>query len=303
MLLKFTSTDMFNTSLVDVATGKCAYEITTVPTPCKLERPLPPALFSSSKTTAVSENSLPAKQYPIVREKSEKDITYRRTQIRDASGNLAADVQWEGRHPHITIDGEEVGGLNDLFGTSTVRFLPKILAIPTKYDADYVWTATAESLTLVDYNTDETKGTFHQNVIRLPTLKSKPKLFVQTQLTPPSSPPVSPTSPRSLFRSRSRTSSVNKSTLSLSLTEEQLPCDTPKSTFLPTHVPGFGSNYLEFVTHPLTKDVEVILSFLLMEILRRGRFNLTPYTFENPSIWQFKEARDVVLRTFRRNTI
>lgn len=123
MLLKFTSTDMFNTSLVDVATGKCAYEITTVSTPCKPERPLPPALFSSSKTTAVSENSLPAKQYPIVREKSEKDITYRRTQIRDASGNLAADVQWEGRHPHITIDGEEIGGLNDLFGTSTVRFL------------------------------------------------------------------------------------------------------------------------------------------------------------------------------------
>lgn len=41
-----------------------------------------------------------------------------------------------------------------------------------------------------------------------------------------------------------------------------------------------------------------------MEILRRGRFGLTPYTFENPTIWQFKEARDLVLRRIgRRNTV
>jgi hypothetical protein len=40
-----------------------------------------------------------------------------------------------------------------------------------------------------------------------------------------------------------------------------------------------------------------------MEILRRGRFNLTPYTFDDPTIWQLKEARDIVLRRFRRHTV
>jgi hypothetical protein len=123
MLLKFTSTDMFNTSLVNVATGKCAYEITTVSTPCQPERLPPPPLFSSSNTTSASEDSDAAKRYPAAREKPKRDVPHRRTQIRDGSGHLAADVQWEGRHPHITIDGEEIGGLNDLFGSSTVRFL------------------------------------------------------------------------------------------------------------------------------------------------------------------------------------
>lgn len=40
-----------------------------------------------------------------------------------------------------------------------------------------------------------------------------------------------------------------------------------------------------------------------MEILRRGRFGLTPYTFENPTIWQLKEARDLVWNRIRRNTV
>lgn len=166
MLLKFTTTDMFNTSLVNVATGERTYEITTVSIPCKPEKLTPPpGSFSSSKTAEDSDDFCPIKEYPAVSEKQEKDVPYRRTQIRDPSGHVAVEVQWEGRHPNITIDGEEVGGLDDLFGTSSVRFMyaqfrmilsfiahlklrPKILAIPTKYDSNYVWTATADSLTV-----------------------------------------------------------------------------------------------------------------------------------------------------------
>ena len=76
-----------------------------------------------------------------------------------------------------------------------------------------------------------------------------------------------------------------------------------KSTFIPTHLPGLGSCYLEFTPHPLAQDIEIILSFLMMEILRRGRFSLTPYTFERPKLWQFKEARDLFMRRLRRNTV
>ena len=94
-----------------------------------------------------------------------------------------------------------------------------------------------------------------------------------------------------------------------------------KSSFIPTHLPGVGSNYLEFTPHPLAQDVEIIseycnivsisfklnlnpaVSFIMMEILRRGRFNLTPYTFQKPKLWQLKEARDLVWRRLRRNTV
>lgn len=122
MLLKFTTTDMFNTSLINVATGERAYDIITVPvasTPEKAPSPREPS--SSSQTMAVSFS--PIKEYPTLSEEKEDGVTRRRTQIRDASGHITVDVRWEGRHPHITIDGTEVGGLNDLFGTSSVRFM------------------------------------------------------------------------------------------------------------------------------------------------------------------------------------
>lgn len=122
MLLKFTTTDMFNTSLVNVATGERAYDITTVPIasmPEKIAKSREPS--SSSQTMAVSFS--PIKEYPTLSKEREDGVIRRRTQIRDASGHVAVDVRWEGRHPHISIDGTEVGGLNDLFGTSSVRFM------------------------------------------------------------------------------------------------------------------------------------------------------------------------------------
>ncbi|KXN91393.1 hypothetical protein AN958_00655 [Leucoagaricus sp. SymC.cos] len=307
MLLKFTATDMFNTSFVNVASGERAYDITTISVPSqpRTTKP-PPEPLSSSQTAAPSEEFVPAKEYHTIPEPTEQNVSCRQTQIKDASGRLVADVHWEGRHPHITIDGEEIGGLNDFFGTSSIRFMPKVLAIPTKYSPDHVWTATGDSLTLVDYSTDEVKGTFHQNALRFPSpLKtSKPRLSVQTQLPVPPAP-LSSSSPKSLFKSPSRifSSSPSSPPPPPSLETSFKDKDCTKSTFVPTHVPGFGSNYLEFESHPLAKDVEIILSFLIMEIVRRGRFNLTPYTFDNPTIWQLKEARDLFLRRLRRNTV
>ncbi|TFK42332.1 hypothetical protein BDQ12DRAFT_731993 [Crucibulum laeve] len=282
MLLKFTTSDMLNTALIDVTTGERAYNIVTVLSPSKIAKPssLPEALKMQSPANAVASTSKHVEANPVV--------VQRRTTITDATGKIIADMEWNGRHPDITIVDEKVGALTDLFGTSVVRFLPKTLSIPTRFDTEYIWIATPDTLTLYDYDTDSTKGTFHQNVIRIPTsLKSSAKLNL------PSSP------------SKNRLSSYTSSSSSSSSSEDlHSPSkDTAKATFIQTHVPGLGSNYLEFNSHPLCHDVEIIISFLMMEMLRRGRFILTPYTFEKPKLWQLREAKDLVMRRIRRNTV
>jgi len=159
------------------------------------------------------------------------------------------------------------------------------MAIPTRFDTEYVWTASADGLTLFDYDSETVKGTFHQNVIRLPTKAFKTS-SVKAKLTSPSRPLLD------------SAASLSSSSLSESDSESK----PTKGTFLPS-LPGLGSNFLEFESNPLADDVEIIISFIMMEILRRGRFNLTPYTFEQPKLWQFKETRDLFLRRLRRNTV
>jgi len=281
MLLRFSAADMLNSALIDVSSGERVYEISTV-------------LLSSNEdiTTSGSGNCASASQ-PSAREEQ------RQTLIKDAHGATVVSVTWNGRHPEITILDEEVGGLHNLFGSSTVRFMPKMLLIPTRFDTEYVWTATGDSLTLHDYDSDTIKGTFYQNVIRLPNpLKSK------GSSTKFCNAATSPTSYNLLSEASSTCSSLRSSNSSCSLAKSSCtPPETPNSSFIPTHLPGVGGNYLEFSQHPLANNAELILSFLMMEILRRGRFLLTPYTFEKPKKWQFKEARDLVLRRLRRNTI
>ncbi|TEB25932.1 hypothetical protein FA13DRAFT_1692721 [Coprinellus micaceus] len=260
MLLRFTTVDMLNTSLIDVATGERAFEIVTEQLDETPRTPSPSSSQEFSPTSSVVlDKSMPtpstssvhwAQQPDSYSMKAKPCPDRRHTTITDASGKVLVDVDWKGRRPDITICGEKIGGLTELFGSSTIRFMPKVLAIPTRFDTEFVWIATGDTLSLFDYDTDTVQGSFHQNCIRIPA-----------------------------------------------------PSYTPKSTFIPTHLPGVGSNYLEFSSHPLAQDVEVILSFLMMEILRRGRFSLTPYTFDNPTMWQFKDARESFFRRLRRNTV
>ncbi|KAF8809066.1 hypothetical protein BYT27DRAFT_7241401 [Phlegmacium glaucopus] len=295
MLLKFTAADMLNTSLIDVATGDKAYDIVTVITaPTDI-----PESFSSPSNAFASSSKSPS---PIQQHKepsTPEDATRcerRRTKIRDAVGNIVADITWNGRRPDITIGDEKVGPLTDLFGSSTVRFLPKILAIPTRFDTEYIWTATADSLTLFDYDTETIRGTFHQNSIRIPRPSAS-----KFKLISPSKFNLS--SPSTQFLTSTSLSSSSSSSSSSSIKQRDFDNKPLKSSFIPTRLPGVGSNYLEFTPHPLAQDIEIIVSFLMMEILRRGRFNLTPYTFQKPKLWQLKAARDLVLRPLRRNTV
>ncbi|KAH7910639.1 hypothetical protein BJ138DRAFT_1152409 [Hygrophoropsis aurantiaca] len=56
--------------------------------------------------------------------------------------------------------------------------------------------------------------------------------------------------------------------------------------FLVTPISGLGNDYIEFDSHPFASTEELIVTFILMEILRRSRFNLNPYVFDRPkAVW------------------
>lgn len=143
MLYKFTAPDMLNTALIDVATGERAYNILTVlaPSSAKTETEAAPLPSTSSSSSFAKKKSSPE-------DSKETELERRFTTVTNASGAVVATIQWHGRRPDITIGEEKVGALTDLFGSSTVPFMPKVLAVPTRFDTEYVWKATADSLTV-----------------------------------------------------------------------------------------------------------------------------------------------------------
>ncbi|KAK7467399.1 hypothetical protein VKT23_004455 [Stygiomarasmius scandens] len=260
MLLRLTSSDMLNTNLVDASTGETLYNVITFVVDSRdTSPPLPdatlpfgiisPSIASTSSKTSSPACAPPAKEKAQPAPTTPSSTQHRKTEIRASqSGALLADIIWNGRRPDITLLGQHVGPLTALFDTTTVPLLPDTLAIRSRFDTEFVWTATAHSLTLVDLDSDQTKGTFHQNVFRV---------------------------------------------------------SSSSNSFINARIPGVGHSYLEFESHPLAEDVELIVSFFMMEILRRGRFSLTPYMFDRPKLWQIIEARDMIMRrlTSRRNTL
>ncbi|KAL0574689.1 hypothetical protein V5O48_007274 [Marasmius crinis-equi] len=240
MILRLTSSDMLNTSLVDIATNQILYTVATIAEPSSPS--------SSSSITSRGES--------LDEQEASTDKTIRTTQIFLGNSTLsvpACELHWKGRRPDITIGHEHIGPLAALFDTSSVKLLPKTLAIPTRFDSNYIWAATTTSLTLLDDNTNHVKGTFHQNVLR------------------------------------------------------------SSNSFINARIPGVGSNYLEFASHPRASDVEIIVSFFLMDILRRGCFypTLDPYMFDDSASRpksprkRFQETREIIARklTSRRNTV
>ncbi|KAJ7157005.1 hypothetical protein C8R43DRAFT_1125561 [Mycena crocata] len=189
MLLKFTSQDLFDTALIDVSTGKPAFHLSTA--------------------VVLGPSSGPVR---------------RQTEIRDGAATIVATISWVGRVPqHITLLDESVGGLVDLFAASTIQFIPKEMSIPTRFDTEYLWTATSDSLYLLDYDSEKRMAELHTHAPAL------------------------------------------------------------KATHTP--IPSRGAAYLEIAPHPLglAPPVEILVSLLMLDILRRGRFNLPPYAFAPPS--------------------
>jgi len=200
---------MLNTSLVDSGTGTAAFSIIT-------------------------------RRLHDDEDKRGSVTPLRKTWIYNSSGRVVGEITWTGRQPTDFVVAEEpIGSLKHLFGTSVVRFLPRVLSIPTRFDSAYVWTATQHSLVLLDYETETAKGRFHYNSVRI------------------------------------------------------------GKRFIKTYVHGFGHNYLEFQCHPLAHTVELIISFIIIEMVRRGRFSLQPYCFDSPKVQTLHEAYATVVRKMK----
>lgn len=100
MLLKFTSLDMLNTSLVNSTTGKLTYKIIT-------------SVKADSSTSSVSSDLASEDAAQVLRT----------THISDPSGKILANIAWTGRRPDITIGDEKIGALTDLFEASSTKIL------------------------------------------------------------------------------------------------------------------------------------------------------------------------------------
>jgi len=78
-------------------------------------------MSKSSETMASSSPAFVKHSHPEEQDEPMSCQT-RLTKITDAAGTVVTDIQWKGRHPTITICGEKVGALADLFGSTSVPF-------------------------------------------------------------------------------------------------------------------------------------------------------------------------------------
>lgn len=188
MLFKFSSSDVLNSGLLDASTGKLKYSIATRPH------------FVHVKTRYGTE-MVPA----------------RRSFLLDSRGQKLASCGWTlGMQPtDIAIGREKLGGAKDLFGCMGPSSSPKVFGVSTRFDPDFYWLASPESLTLFDQNANRTRGQLHHSSV-----------VVGSRIV--------------------------------------------HSPFLS------GNDYLEYESHPRVSDEELIVTFILMEVLRRSRFANTP---------------------------
>ncbi|KAF9077140.1 hypothetical protein BDP27DRAFT_598694 [Rhodocollybia butyracea] len=291
MLLQVASSDMLNTELIDVSTRRVMYTVATIQEESEegyseeendlkeLWSELEGSEFARLKPQDdASKSDAPSGQ--LVSSESATAIIQRRTCIHSHTGTLVADIIWRGRRPDIYIypgkfshsqddqspDSEKIEQtqqkrpeakirfrhLSELFDAYNTKTISNKLAIPSRFDPKLVWTATATSLKLLDHsdvNRVSVKAAFHHNSICLHT-------------------------PQILKSSQSSQSPATKRKL------------------LQTCIPGLGHSYLNLniASHESysslvpVQEVEIIVSFFMMEILRRGRFSsliLSPYVFSD----------------------
>ncbi|KIJ10526.1 Anion:Cation symporter family protein [Paxillus involutus ATCC 200175] len=211
MLLKFSKADILNSSLVYPDTGALGYTILT------------------------RSHFIRAGDKDSDTESEDEAVETRRTIIYNKNGISMAGIVWEGRRPvEITI-GQEKINVKGMFGCQSAILSHNILGIPARFDTEFFWMAAPDGLTLLDYDSNEIKGQFHVNSLRV------------------------------------------------------------GERFITTPISGLGHDYLEFEPHPLASTDELIVTFLLMEILRRGRFNQHSDAFDRPKLW-----RSTSLANFRR---
>ncbi|KAI6045553.1 hypothetical protein EDC04DRAFT_2633725 [Pisolithus marmoratus] len=64
-------------------------------------------------------------------------------------------------------------------------------------------------------------------------------------------------------------------------------------------ISGLGHDYLEFHAHPLVSAEELVVTFILVEVLRRCRFHLYPDDRDRPKIWRARSLASLGRRLRR----
>lgn len=134
MLLKFTSSNVENTSIIDCSTGDVAYIVST---------PMPPSRSRTRSTTSLMSFASSSTSHD--RYAPEQKVT----SLSSADGEVLAEIFWEERHASLIKIGEEtLAGTGELFDAQFVKVLPDETLIPTRME--YVWRTTPDDLTLLD---------------------------------------------------------------------------------------------------------------------------------------------------------
>ncbi|KAG1814880.1 hypothetical protein EV424DRAFT_1123833 [Suillus variegatus] len=200
MLLKFSKSDILNSALVYPETSALGYTILT-------------------RSYFIRDNNKDLN--------TESEDESRRTTIYNKLGEVIAEIGWKGKQPiEIVIGKEKIIGAKGMFGCSSAILSHNVLGIPTRFDTEYFWMAASDALTLLDYDSNQTKGSFHSNSMHV------------------------------------------------------------GERFIAAPIPGLGHDYLEFETHPLASTEELLVSFILMEVLRRSRFNLHTDSSDRSKLWR-----------------
>jgi len=135
MLLKFTSHNIENTSIIDCSTGEVAYVVLT-PVPASRTR----SRSTSSLMSFASSSSSSQDRYT-----PEQKVT----SLLSADGETLAEIFWEERHASVIKIGEEtLAGTGELFDAQFVKVLRDETLIPTRME--YIWRTTPDELTLLD---------------------------------------------------------------------------------------------------------------------------------------------------------
>lgn len=116
MLLKFTSSDIENTSILDCSTGAAAYYVSTS------------SLCARSRSQSTSSLRSSASGGPSSKEKlylPEQKIT----SLLGSDGQILAEILWEERHASvIRIGRETLAGTGEIFDAAFVKVLYVIIA-------------------------------------------------------------------------------------------------------------------------------------------------------------------------------
>ncbi|KAG8217624.1 hypothetical protein J3R82DRAFT_5777 [Butyriboletus roseoflavus] len=143
MLLKFSKSDILDSSLVYPETGALGFTILT----------------RSHFIRAGEKDS-------DTESESEATVT-RRTIIVDKRGATVAEIGWNGRRPVEVIISKEKVTVKEMFGSQSAILSHNVLGLPARFDTEFFWLAGTDGLTLLDYDSNQIKGQFHLNSLRV----------------------------------------------------------------------------------------------------------------------------------------